>query len=274
MNAGRSDSPAVGGDALVGRSPQDSLPEARYVEHVMGTAVTLVLRGRHTDDVSARAAWGRVVASLRDADEVFSTYRADSFISRLARGETHPEDGPPEVAQVLALAERARRESCGAFAISWTRPDGTTVLDPCGIVKGWAVERAVAELAHLEMTDYCLSAGGDLVCHVAGPDSPGWTVGIEDPLDPTRLVAVVPVRDGAVATSGSAHRGAHVVDPRTGRTPTALASVTVVADSLTWADVDATAGFVLGHDAPGWLATRHRRRGVLVWQDGRADTYG
>ena len=60
----------------------------------MGMPISLALRGRHTDDTPALAAWSAVVADLRDADRVFSTYRADSVISRLGRGEIAPADCP------------------------------------------------------------------------------------------------------------------------------------------------------------------------------------
>jgi FAD:protein FMN transferase len=73
------------------------------------------------------------------------------------------------------------------------------VLDPSGVVKGWAVARAAARFAMLDETDVCLSAGGDVVCRTAVPGSPGWRVGIEDPADPARVVGVVGVRSGAVA---------------------------------------------------------------------------
>ncbi len=82
---------------------------------------------------------------------------------------------------------------------------------------------------------------------------PAWNVGIEHPLAPDRLIATVPVRDGAVATSGTAHRGQHLVDARSGEAPEGLASVTVIAGSLVEADVDATAAFALG-SACGGLA--------------------
>ena len=59
----------------------------RRVEHVMGLPVSLALRGRHADDAVADDAWAAVVADLREVDRVFSTYRADSVISRLRRGE-------------------------------------------------------------------------------------------------------------------------------------------------------------------------------------------
>jgi thiamine biosynthesis lipoprotein len=250
------------------------LPVRRYVEHVMGMPVSLALRGAHTDDALARGAWAEAVASLHDVDRVFSTYRPDSVVSRLGRGEIALEDCPDEVSEVLALGELARQQSGGAFDVRRTAPDGQAVLDPSGVVKGWAVERAARPLARLPDTDLCLSAGGDLVCRVAGHRSPDWRIGIEDPRDPTRVVAVVPVRDGAVATSGLAHRGGHVVDARTGEVPTEVASVTVIGDDLTWADLDATAAFAQDRDALCWLRTRRGRRGLVVWADGRAEVFG
>src|SRR4029077_18005731 len=65
----------------------DQLPLQRYVAHLMGMPVSLALRGRHTDALAAREAWERCVAELTEVDRVFSTYRADSVISRLSRGE-------------------------------------------------------------------------------------------------------------------------------------------------------------------------------------------
>lgn len=250
-----------------------SAPVRREVEQVMGMPVSLAVRGRHAADSRGHEAWLEAVEVLREADRVFSTYRPDSPVSRLGRGEVRLDECPPEVAEVLGLAERARRDSAGAFDVRRMDPDGTWRLDPSGVVKGWAVERAAEVIQRLPDTDFCLSAGGDLVCRVAARTSPAWRVGIEDPLDPSRMVAVIPVRSGAVATSGLHRRGDHIVDGRTGRTPRALASVTVVHASLTWADIDATTAFALGADGPVWLRSRPGRCGVVVWADGTAETY-
>lgn len=246
----------------------------RYVEHVMGMPISLAMRGRHASDDVGRAAWAAVMASLRAVDEVFSTYRPDSVVSRLGRGDVALDDCPAEVAEVMALGEAAERDSGGAFSVHRPGPDGSITFDPSGVVKGWAAERAVAPLRALADTDFCLSAGGDLVCRTVDPDAPPWRIGIEDPRDPQRLIAVVPVGNGAVATSGSAHRGQHVVDARTGRPPSGIASVTVVADSLTAADIDATAAYALGADAASWLAARRGRSGLVVWADGTTTTLG
>lgn len=249
---------------------------AVHREHatIMGTTVSLALRGRHADTTGGRAAWAAVVADLQEADAVFSTWRDDSWISRLDRDEVRLEDCPGDVTEVLALGELARQQSGGAFDVRRTGPDGRAHLDPSGVVKGWAVQRAARHLTLLDDTDHCLSAGGDMVCRVVDRDRPAWEVGIEDPRSWDRVVAVVPVRDGAVATSGLGRRGAHLTDARTGTTPTGVASVTVVHADLTWADIDATAAFAHGPRALEWLRTRPGRTGVIVWADGRAEVYG
>ena len=251
--------------------PTTTLPVSRRVEHVMGMPVSLALRGRHRDDDAAQQAWAHAMDLLREVDRVFSTYREDSWVSRLGRGEVEVADCPPEVAEVLALGERARRESAGAFDVRRAGADGTRLLDPSGVVKGWAISRAAGVFDALDDTDVCLSAGGDMVCRTAAPRSTGWRIGIEDPADTSRVVAVVPVRNGAVATSGAAHRGAHVSHGRTGVVPHAVASVTVLAPDLTWADIDATAAYAQDEQALDWLRTRPGRRGLVVWSDGRTD---
>lgn len=238
----------------------------RRAAHIMGMPISLALRGRHVSDAAAEEAWQEARRVLDRADRTFSTYRHDSVVTRIDRGELGIDDCSDEVGEVLALGERARLESGGAFDVR--RPDeaGVEHLDPSGVVKGWAVDRAAEPLRRLADTDFCLSAGGDMVCHsVTG--APPWRVGIEDPHNPSRIVAMVPVANGAVATSGLAHRGDHVVDARTGRVPTALASVTVVGPDLVWADIDATAAFALGAEAAAWLRSRGRTA-LLVWADG------
>ena len=252
-------------------TPSTTAP-ARYVEHVMGMPISLALRGRHADDAAARAAWAGVMDELREVDRVFSTYRADSAVSRLGRGEIDLEDCPPEVAEVLALGAAAERDSHGAFSVRLPGPDGRIILDPSGVVKGWAVERAAASLRALEDTDFCLSAGGDMTCRTLDPAGPPWRIGIEHPADPGQVIAVVPVLTGAVATSGTAHRGQHLVDARTGRPPAGVASVTVIAGVADRRRHRRHRRLRPGPDAARWLEARPGRSGLVVWADGTTTT--
>ena len=198
------------------------------------SAVDIHAVDMHAVDAAVEAVWD----GLRWADGVFSTYRQDSDISRIRRGDLLVRDADPAVAQVLDFAEIARRLTGGTFDVHNGRRTNRS-LDPSGIVKGWAASRAAAPLATLGM-DYYLNAGGDVLLHSAGGDHP-WRIGIEHPDDPQGLLAVVELASGAVATSGRTHRGEHIWNPATGRPATGLAQATVVGPSLVWADILATA---------------------------------
>jgi thiamine biosynthesis lipoprotein len=241
----------------------------RRVEQIMGMPISLAVRG----DVRTAildAVWDQVVAELREVDRVFSPYRDDSVITRLDRGEIRPADCPAEVGEVLDLGRRAETDTGGAFSVHLPTANGRR-LDPSGVVKGWAVERAARRL-HVLDADFCLSAGGDMVCHLGGSTAPPWRIGIEHPLDPARLIAVLPVGSAAVATSGTARRGQHIIDARTGEPPTGIASVTVITGSLTEADIDATCAFLQGEAAADWLSHRPGRLALVVRPDGSTTT--
>jgi thiamine biosynthesis lipoprotein len=94
-------------------------------------------------------------------------------------------------------------------------------------------------------------------------------VGVADPNRPGALVASVQGEGRlAVATSGTAERGCHVLDPHTGDPVAVLASVTVVGRDLAEVDAYATAAFAMGHGAAGWLTARPDLAALLVATDG------
>lgn len=244
---------------------------ARQVEvrHIMGTAISIHVLADPRADLDARGAMEACFADLRDADRVFSPYREDSDISRIGRGELTIAGAAPMVADVFAACAGWERVTRGAFSASWRGG-----FDPTGYVKGWAVERAAR--AHLEpllardgVIAAGINAGGDMQLFTADDADWSWHVGIADPARPGDVVATVDVRNGAVATSGSAERGRHITDPRTGLAVAGVASATVVADDLTAADVWATTATVLGFDDLTWLADANTRMGVLVDDTGR-----
>ncbi|MEV0402403.1 FAD:protein FMN transferase [Actinoallomurus sp. NPDC050550] len=236
----------------------------KHVEHCMGTVFSFDLREPYPEDGALEEA----VHWLHRVDAIFSTYRPDSDISRLARGEVTVGDCAPEVGEILTLCERLTEETGGCFS---AYPGGT--LDPSGAVKGWAIERAGGILRAAGSLNHHINGGGDI--RLAGGPEPGrpWRVGIADPLRPGAVATVIAGRDMAVATSGTAERGAHILDPRTGR-PAAgdLASVTVVGPSLTLADAYATAAFVMGQTARDWIEGLPGYEAYAIGLDGRTWT--
>jgi thiamine biosynthesis lipoprotein len=227
----------------------------RVERAVMGMPVTIQLRDATPDATAVE----RAFAWLDWVDATFSTYRASSEISRIGRGELEPRDAHPLVRRVLARCERLRRATRGAFDLR-----ATGRVDPSGLVKGWAVDRAVALLEAAGARDLCVDAGGD-VCVRGGP----WRIGIRHPREPGRLAAVLELSAGAVATSGSYERGAHIVDPRTGRPPAGVQSVTIVGPELGTADAYATAAFAMGSAGPRWTARLAGYGALTITDDDR-----
>jgi thiamine biosynthesis lipoprotein len=202
---------------------------------------------------------------------VFSPYRDDSELSRWERGELTTAAADPAFAEVLGLCEEARERTGGWFDAR-RLPDprtGAPRFDPSGLVKGWAVQRSALQLRKLQRYSWCLNAGGDVLVH-AEEDHPAWRVGVEDPDDKARLLHVLERRGGAVATSGTAHRGGHIVDPHTGEPATAVRSVTVTGPDLLWADVYATAAAARGPRSLAWLETLDGHAAMVVSSSGLA----
>ena len=85
---------------------------------------------------------------------------------------------------------------------------------------------------------------------------------------------MVPVRTGAVATSGLRTGAPTSSTPAPGRRRTASPRSPSSRPDLTWADIDATAAFALGREALAWLASRPGQAGLVVWADGSSETFG
>jgi len=194
-------------------------------------------------------------------DDLFSTWRADTEISRIGSGELAVADASAEVREVLAMCEQMKQETDGAFDISvgaHTHGDPRPTfapLDPSGLVKGWALERAVDRLVAGDVSRLCLNAGGDVVVRGSARNEP-WRIGIQHPWQRDKVAEVLSVTNGAVATSGRAERGDHVINPRSGNPARGLASATVVGPDLAVADALATAAIAAGSIMQPWLADR------------------
>jgi thiamine biosynthesis lipoprotein len=226
----------------------------------MGTVASLDLRGAG-DHAAAVAA---VVAWLEHVDAAFSTYRADSEVSRFARGELSEADLSPDGRHVLEVCRAVRARSGGAFDA-----EARGGYDPSAYVKGWSGQRAVALLEGSGVADFFLSIGGDVV--VRGGAEPGgfWRVGVQHPTERAAVAAVLGARDLAVATSGLYERGGHITDARTGLAPSGVTSVTVCGPDLGLADAYSTAAFALGEAGPPWLADVPGYESFTITADGR-----
>jgi thiamine biosynthesis lipoprotein len=236
------------------------LPGVRRVEQIMGLPVVVDVR----DDAEVGPALDQLFDWLRWVDATFSTFKEDSEISRINRGDLRREDAHPDVRQVLDRCDRLRDETDGYFDMR--APDGS--IDPAGLVKGWAIDRAAAILDGAGLHNYAVSGGGDMrVLGRAIPDL-AWRVGIQHPLERHAVAAVVETTDLAIATSGAYARGDHVWNPHSRSAPRGILSVTIVGPELGAADAYATAAFAMGPErAPHWTARLRGHEAMTILAD-------
>jgi FAD:protein FMN transferase len=228
------------------------------VEPLMGTVFTFDVRSPK-DPTSAL---DDVVAWLRRIDQMFSPFREDSQISLLDAGQLSLARAAPEVRSVLSGIAVMSEQTSGFFA---PRPSGR--LDPCGYVKGWAVERASRQLKAAGFADHAVNGGGDV--RTSGrAGNRDWGVGIADPFRPDRVVWRLDAPGLAIATSGTAERGSHVVDPHSGAPAVDIASLTVIGPDLATADALATAGVAMGRHARDWLESVPGHMALAIMADG------
>ena len=164
-----------------------------HVEPCMGTVFSIDIRdpGPWADTIDDVVRW------LHFVDATFSTYREDSDISRIRRGELRVADANPYVEEVLDLCAYVHRETGGYLT---ALPHGQ--LDPTGLVKGWAIERASALLRRLGSVHHAINGGGDIqLAGRAASDRP-WSAHREPTHRPPR------------GRTGRRHRRRPVVDQR------------------------------------------------------------
>jgi len=148
-----------------------TLPGTRRVEHIMGMPIVVDVRNEGVDyDVL-----DHVFDWFRFVDATFSTYEDSSEISRLNRGELTIAHAHPDVREVLVRCEELRFETDGYFDVRAASVD----VDPSGLVKGWSIDRAAAILDEAELTDYAVSAGGDMRLRGRAVPESCWRVGIQ-----------------------------------------------------------------------------------------------
>lgn len=206
----------------------------------MGTVISIDLRAGSADGVEPALAW------LHEVDARFSTYRSDSEIRRLERGELALADAAPDTRWVLARCAALYVETGGFFDVR-----ATGRLDPSALVKGWAAQRAADILSAGGLTDFCLSAGGDVITRGDALPERGWRVGIQHPHDRLAVAARVEAGDLAIATSGAYERGPHIRALRA-TSPSGVLSVTVTGPDLGLADAYSTTAFAMGPEGPAW----------------------
>jgi thiamine biosynthesis lipoprotein len=213
--------------------------------------------------VNAQAA----TAPMRISKELFDLIETSIDYSKLTRGTfdityasvgymyNYPEHVRPSEAQIAAALPQSNYRHIhldrAAQTVFFDHPG--VRIDFGGIGKGYAVDRGIAVLQGLGITRAMVNAGGD--SRIIG-DRFGkpWIIGIRDPDDRNRTILKIPLSDTAFSTSGDYERffdegGVryhHILDPRTGKSPHVVRSVTIIGPYATRTDALTKSVFVMG----------------------------
>jgi FAD:protein FMN transferase len=217
---------------------------------IMGMPVTIEV----VDDPARPEEITDTIAAVFDyftyIDRTFSTYKPESEMMRINRGELAESEWSDDMRIVLMLSEETKQRTGGFFDIR--KPDGS--LDPSGLVKGWAIWNAAGLLRERGFKNFYIDAGGDIQTGGVNGDGAGagepWSIGIKNPLKQTEIVKVIHAKGVGVATSGTYIRGEHIYNPKTGVSggegDKEILSLTIIGPNIYDADRFATAAFAMG----------------------------
>lgn len=222
--------------------------EFRNIE-IWGTVISIIIPRSEFRAAAFDSACSSAHDFYRQIDNQFSTYKEASEVSALRQGRLEISAASPQLKSIWNRCLELRELTQRAFD-PWAVPGG---FDLSGYVKGWAAEQSLRFFAESGINRIQINAGGDIVLRGGYDDSTPWNIGIRHPDKSDQIAKNFELFDGAIASSGTYERGAHVIDPRVGVPAVGARAATVIGPDAGVADALATAVIVDGRDSVNWL---------------------
>ena len=241
----------------------------KQTEWIMGMPITVCLIDEIKTEKDQAETFKKVFDYFTYVDKTFSTYKAESEISKINRKEILEKDYSEDMKTVLALSEKTKIETDGFFDI--TTPEG--IYDPSGLVKGWSIYNAADIISKLGYQNFYVDAGGDIEARGQNEKGEDWIVGIRDPFsgDKSQIVKTIAISNCGMATSGTYIRGQHIYNPYTGRAHLHdVLSLTVIGPNVYEADRFATAAFAMGREGINFIEKLNGFEGYSIDSGGIA----
>lgn len=212
-----------------------------YAYPVMGTVFTsqIVLNSENIDENLFKVietSQHNLENYLEKVDFKFSTFNEDSEVNQYSRGELTILDVSEDLLFVISSCFAAKIATDSAFDAN-----GNEQFDPSGFVKGWAVEEGQRNyltplFRYNEIEAVNLIGGGDMQMTTKQESNWEFKVGVVNPNDTNKIIKMIKLKTGAMATSGISERGNHIIGANKD-----ILQVTVIGQSLQEVDVWATA---------------------------------
>jgi thiamine biosynthesis lipoprotein len=199
-------------------------------------------------------------------NSVFNTFEKSSEISRINRGEIDKDKWSDEMKEAMDLCEKTKKETEGYFEY---KKNG--IIDPLGIVKGWAIKNGSDILLSEGYKNFYIEAGGDIQAHGHNEKDELWKVGIRNPFKLSENVKIVLLGNCGIATSGNYIRGNHIYNPFNPKQPIEdIVSLSVIGKNVCEADRFATAAFAMGKEGIYFIENIPGLEGYMISQNGVA----
>jgi len=235
---------------------------AKQSKVLMGMPITVEIADENS---SVADVIKKVFEYFEYIDKKFSTYKPDSEISLINKGKILPKDQSQDMKTVLALSQATKEQTGGYFDINHNG-----LIDPSGLVKGWAIYNAAEIIAQARFKNFYVEAGGDIEARGVNPSGQKWKVGIKNPFNQKEIIKVLAISGLGVATSGTYIRGQHIYSPLDRAEIKDIVSLTVVGTNVYEADRFATAAFAMGAKGINFIEQLKGFEGYLINKDGVA----
>ena len=198
-------------------------------------------------------------------DKKFSTYKKDSEISQINRGELQETQFSNEMKKILVLSEETKKETEGYFDINFNG-----VLDPSGLVKGYAIFQGAEILRKKGFLNYFVEIAGDVQVQGKNEKGESWKIGIQNPFNTDEIIKIVRLFNKGIATSGNYIRGNHIYNPREKKLTDEIVGITVIGPNIYEADRFATAAFAMGRKGIEFIEKLKGFEGYMIDKNGIA----
>jgi thiamine biosynthesis lipoprotein len=228
---------------------------------IMGMPITLEIVDEH---VSGKD-FHDIFAFFRTVDQKFSPYKKLSEVSKINRKELTVNEYSQEMLEILNLSQEVKKKTQGYFDVYHKG-----YLDPSGIVKGWAIQKAAEMLRMRGFRNFFIDAGGDI--QVDGlKNGKKWRVGIKNPFNTDEIIKVIYLSNEAIATSGTYIRGEHIYNPlKKNKKIVEIVSLSVLSKTILEADLLATAAFAMGKKGIEFINSFPEADGYMIDHKGHA----
>ncbi len=215
-----------------------------------------------TDKNIEESIFDQVFEYLEYIDSKFSTYKEDSEIEKINRGELKPSLYSDDMIKVLDLCEKTKKDTFGYFDIKYKGR-----IDPSGIVKGFAIHESANMIKNKGYKNFYINIAGDIEVCGKNSENNNWIIGIENPFKRGDVIKKVSISNKGIATSGNYIRGDHIWNKNK---DSKIVSVSIIAKDVYEADRFATAAFAMGESGIDFIEKLDGLEGYIVLNNKRA----